>query len=159
MTKRAVFSVTFLAKLWGAVTAMGLEQSAVEYEAHAHIKELCRTNHASLRQALERLVDGGNLSRRENGRDSLTSVFCSACTAPEGLCLPVVIVPADPFAVAGPRRHVALSMPTDTTPAAVPPTTGRFQPDMYPSRHGSRLVYRDGRVTDLAGNPITGCAA
>lgn len=43
--------------------------------------------------------------------------------------------------------------PADLAPP--PPRLGSEDALRCPSRIGNQLVYRDGRITDLAGNPIT----
>lgn len=154
-----IYNPPFLARVWFAATGAGRALTVAECEAIPALRAAVQERHASVAQALECLVAAGNLARRTDAeREHLVYVFTTFCKVPDGYLAPDFIADVDDAEYAGWRTITAWSMPVlEPTPAnTAPMPAGRFDMNEYPSRQGNRLTFKDGRVTDLAGNPITG---
>lgn len=143
----------FLAELWTAVAAIGKPMSVNDYRRQPEIGEILRTYHETAKGGLEQLARTGYLRMANESRFQTRYWWSTACKVPYG-CQP----PGQPLATgtekAALRAHVNAVMPNDTTPLMQPMSGPAFDFLKCPSRRGDRLVYRDGRVTDLEGNPL-----
>lgn len=143
----------FLTELWCAVTRIGKPQHIADYRHDASIRNICREHHSHLRAGLERLAEEGYLRRASGGTQIHARYWwTSECRIPGGCFAPGAAQPAG-VELATARRHVNAVMPIDRTPLMAPMGGPAFDFAQHPSRRGDRLHYRDGRVTDLKGNP------
>lgn len=147
-------STRFMLAVWDAVVRVNLPSTPSEYRRHAGIAKLCRENHGELSSALDGLVDRQFLTRCYAHNPQLTVYwFGVGCKLPPGRSAPTVITEVKGMAVAAPRTFTNAGMPNETPRGPAP------APQRPPSRMGNRLIYADGRITDLDGNLILGVPA
>lgn len=147
--------------LWSAIASTGRDCGLDDLQSD-EIRRLVATARIPLSQMLSTLVQQGYLSCDYTAEYiNRRWWFGSNCKAPRG---------GESVVRAQPPEHVQAAMAKGRT--AVHHASGPAEADQplvlrpgaddhqdIPSRSGSRLFFRDGRVTDLAGNPIEGVSA
>lgn len=143
----------FLRELWTAVARIGKPGTPNDYRRDPQIASILSDYHESVRPALDRLASGGFLRLASEGGWQQRYWWSTACKVPFGC-----EAPGTPLAAgaerAAVRTIVPAAMPDDRTPLMRPMGGPAFDFLQHPSRRGNRLVYRDGRVTDMEGKPL-----
>ncbi len=148
----------FRVALWQAVTRINQRLHIAEYRLDGDVIAVLREHHASLRAGLQRLVLDKFLASDVDGY----YWFEAGCAVPADCEPPLRILQPNPAARAGVREHTAMAMPVaEPAPAAPQPpqSADRFRFLELPSRLCDTLRWRDGRITDLQGNPIEATSA
>jgi hypothetical protein len=143
-------------RVWRSIAAVARPLTMAEARDLDGVADAIAQAHSKLTTIVFNLVQGGYLTTDGAGRLQATFWFGQHCKLPEGEGdMPRYARPVDSSRAA----------PRGPGPAGNfdAPEYRSLRPDAYdylkhPSRRGDRLYYRDGRVTDLQGNPIDGAA-
>lgn len=142
----------YLVEFWRHVASTSRSGTPSEFAEHEVFRALMRQHRVTAAFVLERLAKERYLRVTQASRFQRIFWFSDLCRVPEGQVRPNAL-PAG-AEKATPRAHVNAQMPDDHTPLMQPQSGPAFDYLLCPSRSGNRLTYRDGRVTDLQGNPL-----
>lgn len=144
----------YFAPLWELVAAHGRPATTADVREILGVRELVVAHRFLLGAALTRLVRASYLRSDGAGRFQAVYWYAPACFVPTGAMRPALSGAEAPYALA--RSFVNVVGATDRTPLFSPVNLDAPEYDFLkcPSRHGNRLVFRDGRVTDLEGRAL-----
>lgn len=148
------YASPFQTEVWEVVAANRGKRTASEWRSIPAVKELCCSYHEALGKALAALAEKGFLNCEKQGRGRVVFWYAADCAVPLGASLLARSGGDDdmPSIRASERTICSYLLPVDTSKTSAPPPRNEWR--SFPSRRGDRLYYRDGRVTDLAGNEI-----
>lgn len=152
MSKMLKPPADLLGTVWKVVAHAPSTMTAREVAETAEVRVACAEHKRSAVDALEWLRGDGFLRRLPAEAGRICYGVDAECKAPAGMTNPEALPVGELPIKAGPRTFVATQLPVMAQPSHLAP--GREVWDTYPSRRGSRLYFKDGRITDLEGNPI-----